>query len=249
VGDLALDLGFFEADSDRALDASHAFSQAAQRHLSNAKTRRRPQALDKITEEDFTEGAERSAFLVVMHYAHGLFNAKKPKEFRESLGFFFSIVDNGDLTFPLCCDVLRARPDVVRLRIQYEWWLRGTIFTGPFPFSSVGCPRLIEGEVMYHAGRLGYALTREAWVQPGISTEELLSVVAGIEADATSVKMLAALETLQNHFILSKHIGWYCTGRNPMLMNMRRREDAFGGRAVALGGSMHWARLFSSMPF
>lgn len=251
AGGLEMDVGFGEGDFQSPFHTPQSFNQAAQSYLSHTKKRRGSKALENITEEDFDEGPERYAYLVILRNANKLLlkNTSK-KQFDEGLHYFFTDHDAGDLTFPLCCDVLQAKPDVFRLRLQYEWFKRGTLFTGPFPFDSVGSPRIMEGELLFHGGRLGYALAREMWVQPGISTEELLLVVGQTYPSFESTvpehnnqRMRSTLEQLQDTYIISKNLGWYFTGRNPMLMNMKS-ASVFGSEH-SIGGTVHWARLFS----
>lgn len=208
--------------------------------------RRRPKAVGRLTDEDFEPGAQRSAFSLIDHYAHILFKPKpKPQDIATAIAFFFTGTDDGGITFKSCCDVLRAREDVLRLRIQYEWWLRGTIFTGPFPFMAVPVPRDIAGEVVYYAGNAGYALAREAFVQPGIEQSELLEVVSKAERSNPS-QLRTALDHLEELFLMSSQGGrWWTTGRNPMLMLMRL-ATLKSSVAVQRGGSIHWSRLFGT---
>lgn len=244
VGGFQVDVGIDEDNRGSSFDAAGSFNQAAQSHLSHIKKRRGPKTLAKITVDDFDEGPEQAAFQIIMDNAHKLLDkSSKDKDFKQGLHWFFSDVDDGDLTFGLCCDVLAARPDVIRLRIQYEWFKRGTMFTGPFNFTTVGAPSLMQGEILFHAGKLGFALAREIWVQPGISTKELLMEVGHLQPESTIDQMKTALESLQERHILSLNMGWYFTGRNPMLMNMRA-ANVFGTE-TSVGGSVNWARLFS----
>ena len=173
-----------------------------------------------------------------------LFKPKpKPQEIAAAIAFFFTVTDDGGITFKSCCDVLRAREDVLRLRIQYEWWLRGTIFTGPFPFMVVPVPRDIAGEVIYYTGKAGYALAREAFIQPGIEQGELLDVVRNQER-ASLRELSTALDHLEDRFLMSSQAGrWWTTGRNPMLLLMRVSSQN-SSVAVQRGGSIHWSRLF-----
>ena len=244
AGGFQVDVGDDQVSYGGASNAARQFDQAAQSYIPHIKKRRGPKTLAKVTVEDFDEGPEQSAFQVIMHHAHKLLDKNRtPKSFKEALHWFFTGTDDGDLTFDLCCDVLAARPDVIRLRIQYEWFKRGTSFTGPFDFLTVGAPRIMEGEILFHGGKLGFALAREIWVQPGISTVELLREVSLLEPTATLESMKAALEALQERHILSLNTGWYFTGRNPMLMNMRA-ANVFSTE-TSVGGTVNWARLFA----
>lgn len=241
-----LDLGLRQGDFSIAHHASQALGQAAQRHIPYVKAGRRPKAVsEKVNEDDFEEGAERNAFSMVMHFAHRLLHKRStPDHQREGLKYFFSeeTKDLQSISFQLCSNVLMIRPDIIRLRVQYEWWLRATVFTGPFDFDSVPMPKILEGEILYHGGNLGHALAREVWVQPGISTEELFAYV-GQAQNTSTAKMVQAVDSLCEHYILSKSSGWYLTGRNPMLMNMS--GSAYQPTTRVSGGSVHWTRLFA----
>ena len=129
---------------------------------------------------------------------------------------------------------------VLRLRIQYAWWLRGPAFTGPFNFASTPLPDLLRGEVLFRGNMIGCSIADEIWQQPGISTEELCEVMAASGMSAASV--VQALEELQETYLISKASGWYFTGRNPVLMNMNA-PSAFNVQ-YEKGGSVHWTRLF-----
>lgn len=177
-----------------------------------------------------------------MHYANRLLGHTSPvADVVEAVKFFFQDPDVEDgLSFDLCTAVLGARADVLRLRIQYEWWLRGTIFTGPFNFPSTPLPELLRGEVLYRGNMIGCSIADEIWQQPGITTEELLEVMAASDVSHSSVEQ--ALVDLQETYLISKASGWYFTGRNPVLMNMNA-PNAFNAQ-YEKGGSVHWTRLF-----
>lgn len=247
-GDLEDNLFVDFLDSQEGADRSHSglekLADAAQGHIPKPSRRRRAQALEKLSAEDFEEGAERNAYLLVEDYAKRLFSPKStPKAIQSSISFFFTVEDSGlEITFPLCCEVLEVRLDVLRMRIQYEWWLRGAIFTGPFPFMTVPVPRTIAGEITYYGGEEGYALARECWVQPGIPSDELLDSIAELDGYSKQ-KLRVALERLEERFLMSSQAGrCYVTGRNPLLMSMR--AESIYGVQLMRGGSFHWSRLF-----
>lgn len=240
-----LDMGLHQGDFSVSHHAAQTFGETPQSHIRYVKKGRRQKAVtEHISEDDFLEGSERNAFMMVMHFAHRLLHKKtNPKAFNEGLKFFFAQdADPDAITFELCSNVLGIRPDIIRLRIQYEWLLRATLFTGPFDFAAVRLPKLLEGEILYHALNIGHALAKEVWVQPGISTEELFGYV-GSTTGCSASKMVEAMDVLSENFIFSKSTGWYMTGRNPMLMNMN--TTAFQPTNRIAGGSVHWTRLFA----
>ena len=247
-GDLEDDFSLDLLDDEEGGHSTHRglekLSSPSEGDIPQPRRRRRAETLTKITAEDFNEGAERNSFLIIDRLAELLFSKKStPAEIDRAITFFFTIEDNGeDLTFPLCCQVLNARCDVLRLRLHYEWWLRGTIFTGPFPFLTVPVPDTISGEITYYSGAAGYALARECWVQPGITEDELIACVAELD-DYAPAKLRESLTILENRLLMSCQAErWYVTGRNPMLLNMKA-EELYGGQLLR-GGTYHWSRLF-----
>lgn len=255
--DDALDLGDVEDSFSLSPFGFSTFDQAAQSDLSNLKKRRRSNLVvtskrtreqTEITEDDFEDGPERKAFQLIRHYADILFLQEPNALTKQSLIFFFGCKLQTEIRFDLCCDVLGARAEVIRLRFMYEWWKRGTIFTGPLDFDTAPYPDLLTGEILHHGNIIGVELAREIWLQPGITTADLYRVL-GVELDdsfnpidqeGNAIKH--ALEQLNEQNIISKNSGWYLTGRNPMLAQMR--EQSRYGRDVSIGGSYYWSRYF-----
>ena len=178
--------------------------------------------------------------MIIKQYKNMLFGSgTKPADQWKAIDFFFTIADDGQkLTFDLCCRTLAARIDVIRLRIQYEFFLRWFIVTSDFPFLTVPVPDIIEGEIAYIAGAEGRRLATLAWNKPGISTDELLDR----SGDDDSTR--DALSRLEDKFILCQQDPgfWYLTGRNPYLMR-RRLAESSGRLNPQVGGSVHWSRL------
>lgn len=227
-----------EEGDDLAPDHLQELADAASSSLSYArKTSRKKSDLVSFSEEDF-EGAQRDAFVLIRHYKNLLFGAaSKPEEQWKAIDWFFTLVDDGKATFDIACRAFGARIDVVRLRIQYEFFLRWTVVQTDFPFMTVPVPDLIDGEIAYIAGDQGQELARVAWNRPGISTSMLLERVG------TDKATLAALARLEDKFILCQQEDhWYLTGRNPYLLRQRLSETQ-GHRVPNAGGTIHWSRL------
>lgn len=238
-----------EEGDDSPLESLEEFGEAEEGHFPQPGRRRREKAVARVSAEDFEEGAERNAFMLVEAKADQLFGKRiTPQGALDAIRFFFTVEDNGqEITFNLCCDVLQARPSVLRLRMQYEWWLRGTVFTGPFPFSTVPLPQMIAGAVHMYGSDVGYAIARETWIQPGISKEELFQYLLHPDSPGvTSYKaseLQHALEALEARYLMSSHgPHLYVTGQNPLLWNARANDLAEGRTTV--GGTYHWSRLF-----
>lgn len=196
-------------------------------------------------EEDFEEGAERSAFQIINGYAIGLFEPRTMVDIERSLQFFFAPPNDG-ITFELCCRVLEVRPEIFRLRCQYEFFLRDVMFSRPMPFLVVPVPTVVSRELSYFPGAIGKCLASLAWNQPGIEHEQLLlRARAYLERsdERFAQEVNAALDYMESKYYMSHQHGWYTTGRNPM----RLRQDGVAqmGRAwEQRGGTLSWSKLF-----
>lgn len=211
------------------------------RHLSHARpSARKKAALVGFSEEDFEEGPQRDAFIIIRSFKQQLFaSPQRAGDAWRAIEFFFTLADNGqDVTFDLCCRALDARIDVLRLRIQYEFFLRWWVAPSPFPFLTVPVPSIIEGEILYAAGPLGMDLARRAWLLPGISSDGMMD---GVADRAAALRML---ERLDDKMLLCRQgaDSWYLTGRNPYLLRLRLAERDVR-KATGLGSSIHWSRL------
>lgn len=218
--------------------------QAEKRYLPFARKREGRQALKKITIEDFDSREERIAFLAVEKHKSDLFGHKASSQNRRAaIEWFFCHADDGGLTFNVCADLLDSRPDVLRLRIHYEFWLRWMVFSEEFPFMTVPIPEIIRGEILYNSNMHGVEVAQEAWLQPGLSTDALLMKASGVSSvKDVPLEYKKAIDFLESCYILSvQHEGWYLTGRNPLLQ--RLDQEKAQGRNIA-GTSIHWSRLF-----
>ena len=227
-----------EEDLGLAPNLLEQLSEAARRRLSLARKREGKARLKGVTEEDFDEGPERDAFLVIKSYRNELFNTKLAPW--GAMQYFFAAGDDGGLTFDLACRVLNARKDVVRLRIQYELFLRWWVSPVEFPFVATEVPEDIDSECAYVAGLLGRDLAYAAWCQPGITADALAQAVG-----SSHEVVRKALERLDDKMLLccQGDNNWYLTGRNPFLLRKRLAEKQ-GVSLNTLGGSIYWSRLF-----
>lgn len=235
-----VDLVDREEDLELPPDSASELAASAHRHLPNArKGARKKEELISFSEEDFEEGPQRHAFIIIKSFKKKLFGTDADGRARwEAIEWFFTLQDNGrDPTFDLCCRALSARVGVLRLRIHYEFYLRWWISPVAFPFMTVPVPDLIDGEVAFVAGEEGRDLATMAWNRPGIGTDDLLSVCG----DTPDTRR--ALSRLDDKLLLCEQDGhWYLTGRNPYLLR-KRLEERRGISIASLGGSVHWSRL------
>ena len=243
--DFSVGLLGLQEDLERTRSFDSQFSDAAQGIISNARKRRQARTVENFGVEDFDTDNEKQAFLIVKMHADNLFDdIAKPGLREDALLFFFSDESPliGDaITFELCCSVLQARSDVIRLRLQYEWWLRGTIFTGSFPFDSVALPDLIQGEILSESSILGMYLATEIWAHPSITSDEL-AAIAKQHYRANPQEVKENLEVLATANLISLATNkWYVTGRNPQADANKR--NAFYAQSVR-GGTFSWSSYF-----
>lgn len=234
-----------EEDLERSHGFDSQFSDAAQGIISNARKRRQARTLENFGVEDFDTDNEKQAFLIVKMHTDNLFDDGARVGLREdALLFFFSdhgSIPTDDITFELCCSVLQARTDVIRLRLQYEWWLRGTLFTGSFPFDSVALPELIQGEVLMESSILGMYLASEIWAHPSITSDDLVQI-ASQHYHANQHDVNENLEKLATANLISLTSNrWYVTGRNPQAD--ANKKNAFYAQSVR-GGTYNWSSYF-----
>ena len=204
-----------------------------------------------ITHEDFDEGAERDAFLLIFGYAEHLFDSPDKKTFDsedpkkiKALRFFFcrTLFDH-NLEEAVACIDNQIRTDVLRLRFMLEFWLRGWQMP-QFPEDADGLPSRIELMAAQHESMIGVALAREAWFQPGIEASILLERVLEGRGDIIKEKIKHALKDLVIAYVLSIADGKvYTTGKNPIL----ELEDKLNDPTVQVRGQLaniYWSRKF-----
>lgn len=238
-GLLFMDLVGGEEDMGIAPCSADQLAAAAERHFSNSRKGPRKKEALSFDVDDFEAGAQQHAFIIIKSFKNDLFGSLTTGTRRWAAieWFFTRSHDTSDVTFPLCCEALGARIDVIRLRIQYEFYLRWWLMPREFPFHSVSVPSIIDGEIAYVAGEVGRDLATIAWNKPGINTTDLLDAV-GYPAISQQ-----ALDRLSEKMILSEQTGgnWYLTGRNPHIFRQRLLESR--GHAGSSGGSVHWSKL------
>lgn len=205
-----------------------------------------------ITHEDFEEGPERDAFLLIYGYAENLFSETKTSDFNlddlakiRAIDFFFCRSISGlHLDDAVNCIDNTIRIDVIRLRFMLEFWIRGWALPA-MPETADPLPTRIEVTAATRSGLIGIALAREAWFHPGIGAAELLALACdnGAEADITD-KVKIAFNELVCDYVLSINDGKvYCTGKNPILELEDRVLDPTLSNRNQLA-NLHWSRKF-----
>ena len=205
-----------------------------------------------ITHEDFEEGPERDAFLLIYGYAENLFSETKTSDFKpddlvktRAVDFFFCRSIGGlHLDDAVNCIDDTIRIDVIRLRFMLEFWIRGWQLP-PMPTTADPLPTRIEVTAATRSGLIGIALAREAWYRPGIDAKTLMSMV--IDDDSTpdvTEKVKTALSELVCDYVLSINDGKvYTTGKNPILeLEDRVLDPTLSNRNML--ANLHWSRKF-----
>lgn len=190
--------------------------------LAKQSGRARKKALKSITLDDFEEGTQRwAAGTVISAVRHFLKNIEKPGKGDDVAQWIFGRT-NDQASFENCCIVNEARPDVLRMRIQYELWRCGKVLVRPFPFLA-DLPTFISNKVLFTVGKAGLNVAKLLWSHPGIEDADLRAQLGMRELEAldamASMYIVSALESSPQR--------WYLTSINPIL------EDLDNGSGVA----------------
>ena len=205
------------------------------------KTRSRGKIDVYVTAEDFDEGPERDAFLLVYGSAWDLFEGEHAASRKLALALFFCASDL-QLTFDDAVLALGKgiRPDIFRARLMVEFWLRerdalmtqkpaGRWVMPHLGFSARPLPEAFERLVLAHcfdASREALALASEIWVHPGVDEATVIGRAAerllrqGVPLDEGLLTL--ALELLLSGFLVSPvgvygKSNLYFTAKNPIL--------------------------------
>jgi hypothetical protein len=200
-----------------------------------------------ITHEDFEEGPERDAFLLVFGYAERLFKPFKKDRRQESIEFFFCNQES-QISFEEAAGAINhsIRVDVIRLRIMLEFWFRDWSF-GDLPSTAVILPTRIELMALQYAGMIGFDIAREAWFYPGISSVELIDRVRSRNQDVPMNEIDLAIKNLLAYYVISKnqhgdYANFYTTGQNPFL----KSEEMMRSRGIVSRSApnIRWSKMF-----
>ena len=205
-----------------------------------------------ITHEDFDEGPERDAFLLIFGYAEHLFGDKRLSTFsatdlvkQKAVRFFFCNGKNElNLEDAVGCIDSMIRSDVLRLRFMLEFWMRGWTIPA-LPEDAGSLPDRIELMAAQHGGTIGVALAREAWFEPGIDAELLMKRVFEERLGLTSMqevqKTFSEMVCVYILSITDRKV--YTTGKNPILEFADKINDPTQSVRGQLA-SINWSRRF-----
>lgn len=258
LGDFAADFSF---DDFSEAEAESSASQKIQAALSTLNIK---DTEGVVTAEDFEEGSPRQAFQIIMHYATALlpelaYPTKRPKNIvyshekvMQAIRFIFGREEHeGEgregINFALCCETIGeyVRPDVIRLRFHYEFWLRQLRFQHEFPFLIDPVPAFIENHAYFLNGKSAAIICDLLWSHPGLNVHELYRRAIDMEPTITLKEWEKSLVMLDEEYIVSDFVGhWYLTGKNPV----RSHQDdvAAGRRYLSKYGRLNWSAHFGT---
>jgi hypothetical protein len=182
----------------------------------------------KITVEDYDGEVDAIAYNAIKFAVAAAINKSTPKALREIAVEWLFVpghVNDEGLNFDLVCRVLGVRPNIIRVRVQYAFYLGNIVLLNPLPFLAVSIPSILELEVLSYAGDEALRAAKYIWEFPGLRADNLTSLMC---MDAKEVRALT--EKIENKGLVSVMMGhWYFTGRNPQNMSSNN--------------CFHWSRL------
>jgi hypothetical protein len=158
----------------------------------------------RVTEEDYDEGPERMAFLLVRDRARACYHkVSRAYDQSTSLRWIFSASMDDEISLDLACSILEARPDAVRVRVQMEFFERMACFEEKLPGFLHPVPFFIKSAAQFHAPFYGEQVVTAIWEKPSIRTEELLEFAP-----------VDTLHVLSEKGIIAQQLDrWYILGR------------------------------------
>ena len=193
-----------EEASDSASDSPETPDITEIDYLPVRRRRSRPGAGRQLI-DDFLDEREKAAFSLLYERVRNCWAADASANDRQSaLAWVFTLDGGEGPSFDLCCRALGIRPNVIRLRINYQWYSTGHTFKEPFGFWQVPLPAEVEGDLLYWGGEEAVRLAEKAWRQPGITA---------LAEDSAKLEMCWMLES--RGLLGECGTGWYVVGRNP----------------------------------
>jgi hypothetical protein len=202
-----------------------------------------------ITFEDFEEGPQREAFLLIYGHALNLFEGKTIIGRARAIEFFFchnpQALTFDDASAAISEDVRR---DVFRLRVMYEFWM-GWYILPPMPFMMTSLPAQIDDWASTAGGIAGVVLAQVVWQNPSITESDAIAMAQVRMANAGAVmsaeKLHFAINDLKANYILSANSdNLYLTGRNPS-QEIQDAQLSKDGSLREQKSSFWWSRLFT----
>lgn len=216
--DVPVDLVADQVDPARPHYSDAELDFAAQSYLSNPRKARRRRRIGiyipTFTEDDFEEGPQREAYLLLRDNVRACYLSNPGERDREfALRWVFEGDDSTPFSFDLCCRVLSTDPQVLRTRLQYEFYLRWKVATHAFNEYAAPLPERLYSHAWFAAGSDGALITALVWSWPGIDADTL-SARMGKQKPIEPSRFMGLLERLDEQGVLQSHgDNWYATGR------------------------------------
>lgn len=175
-----------------------------------------------VDETDYETGPERYAFeMIKVNIRNSYVKSVKDAARFKAIEWLF-IPNHGDMSFDLCCQALGVRPNLIRLRLMYQFQQSWLLFPQPLPFEAQPLPEIFCGEILYDEGDNGLFLAKRIWSFPSVDNERL--------AEFAKVYKINNWQQILERFdarglISNKANNWYFTGRNPSAMGIRKRNE------------------------
>lgn len=219
------------------------------RHLSflaPQKRRAGQKTLKAVQLDDFEDGAQRWAAGTLIAAVQRFFEVVEDPLAPDDVVRWIFGKENSAVSFDNCCLVNGARPDVLRMRIQYELWRKGVQSARDLPICEDHIPSYIEQRAFFSTGMAGVTVAKILWSKPGIANSELKELLDSRQRNALNI--------LADQYIASPietaPFRWYATGINPILQQLDEsdRSGSVTYRAERRRRlNMSWASRFEDL--
>ena len=174
-----------------------------------------------VTKDDWEEAEESESFVRIkdaMRFACNI-NTKGTTR-RKFVEWIFSPTkeDKDGITFDLCCSALESRGDLLRVRLQYQFF-ENHIIADPLPFLAHGIPQVMRSEIDYFCKPRCMELAQILWGNPGIRVDVIAERMSCSPSDLDP--LITSIENLGYAGFWLGH-GWFI-GKNPLLMPRTER--------------------------
>lgn len=174
-----------------------------------------------VTKEDWEETEESESFVRIKDACRLACNINtKPPARKKAIDWVFESgkEDKDGITFDLCCAALESRSDLLRVRLQYQFF-ENHIISEPLPFLAHGIPQIMRSEIEYFCKPGCLQIASVLWDNPGLRLD-LLS--ERLDINPTDIEpLITSLETAGYAGLWLGH-AWFI-GKNPLVMPRAER--------------------------
>lgn len=195
--------------------------------------------------DEFEDGAQRwAAKTLITAVRHFFDTVEEPESVQDVAKWIFS-KSHDPASFNNCCIVNQARPDVLRMRIQYELWRKGISAKEPLPITQDEVPDYLTKRAFFTTGMTGVSVVHMLWRHPGIGNTKLMEML--------NDRQRLALSAMADQYIVApietEPYRWYATGINPILQSLDQ-ADTTGSVSYRIERrrklEMSWASRFEN---